>query len=72
MADYEPRVDQVQCIGCGLCPDMFGEVFRIPDHRGRAYVYDDETWRSMPDGEELLVSTAANCPTGAILIEPEE
>lgn len=71
MADYEPRVDQVQCIGCGLCPDMLGEVFRIPDHRGRAYVHDD-AWKSMPDGEELLVSTARNCPTGAILIDPTE
>ena len=63
MADFEPRVDQVQCIG---------EVFRIPDHRGRAYVHDEDAWKSMPDGEELLVSTADNCPTGAILIEPEE
>lgn len=72
MAAYEPRVDQPRCIGCGLCPDMLGEVFRLPDARGRAYVHDPDAWESMPDGAERLESTAYNCPTGAILIEPEE
>lgn len=72
MAEYEPRVDQVQCIGCGLCPDMLDEVFRIPDHKGRAYVHDEDAWKSMPDGVERLETTAWNCPTGAILIQPEE
>lgn len=66
---FDPRVDQATCIGCGLCPDMLGEVFHIRDPRGTAFVRDKDGWK--PDQADRLQETAANCPVGAIEIEPE-
>lgn len=68
MREYEPEVDQSQCIGCGLCPDMLGEVFDIGGHRGLAHVHDPDGWKSVPDGAEQLELAALNCPTGAISV----
>lgn len=68
--EYKPRVDPKRCIGCGLCPDLMGEVFEMRDPRGRAFVTDPDGWK--PDGAERLELTADNCPVGAILIDPDE
>ena len=67
---FEPRVDQRTCIGCGLCPDMLGAVFHMRDPRGTAFVRDEDGWK--PDRADRLRETAANCPVGAIEIEPRE
>ncbi|MFC7216113.1 ferredoxin [Saliphagus sp. GCM10025334] len=70
MPKYEPRVDQKRCIGCGLCPEMMNEVFKMPAANGRAYVHNEDGWK--PDGTEQLELTAQNCPVGAISIDPRE
>lgn len=68
MSEYDPRVDQARCIGCGLCPDMLPEVFTIRDFRGSAIAYDKDGWK--PDKEKELQLAADNCPVGAIHIYP--
>lgn len=70
MVEYDPRVDPAACIGCGLCPDMLPEVFTIRDFRGTAIAYDKDGWK--PDKEDQLKLTAANCPVGAIHIDPQD
>jgi ferredoxin len=68
--EYDPRVDSQRCIGCGLCPDMLGEVFALNHEKfGIAYVHDPEGWKL--NGTGLLEETAYNCPVDAIVIDPE-
>lgn len=67
---FDPRVDPTQCIGCDLCPRILPEVFTMADHRGVAYVHDQDGWK--PDGVDRLREAEQNCPVNAIAIEPEE
>lgn len=70
MAGYEPQVDQERCIGCGLCPALMEDVFKMPAANGRAYVHNEDGWK--PDEEEQLRVTMQNCPVGAISIKDQE
>lgn len=67
---YDPRVDPSRCIGCGLCPEILPDVFRIPHHKGVAVAYDQDGWK--PDKADKLEAAAANCPVRAIIIDPDE
>jgi len=67
---YDPRVDPTRCIGCGLCPEIMPEVFRIPHPKGCAVAYDPEGW--LPDDGDRLEAAAENCPVRAIIIDPDE
>lgn len=67
---FEPRVNAQQCIGCDLCAKILPAVFTMADHRGVAYVHDEEGWR--PDEADQLRNAEQNCPVNAIDIEPRD
>lgn len=68
--EYDPRVDPSRCIGCGLCPEILPEVFRIPHPMGVAVAYVGDGWK--PDKADKLEAAATNCPVRAIIIDPNE
>lgn len=59
------NVDKDTCIGCGLCPEVCPEIFKMEDD-GKAVASTDEV-------AENLVSSAKEaeeqCPVGAITVE---
>lgn len=59
------HVDKDTCIGCGLCPEICPEIFRMEDD-GKAVASPDEV-------AENLVSSAKDaeeqCPVAAISVE---
>jgi ferredoxin len=57
-------VDQQTCTGCGLCPDICPQVFRLEGDTANVYV---ET--VPPAAEESCRDAAAQCPVEAISIE---
>ena len=67
---YDPCVDPSRCIGCGLCPDIAPEVFRIPHPKGCAVAYDPDGWK--PDDADRIERAAANCPVRAIVLDPDD
>jgi len=58
-------VDQDLCIGCGLCPDLCPEVFKMGDD-DKAKVIVDEV---PEDAEDTCRDAAEQCPVEAIQIE---
>ena len=57
-------VDQDICIGCGLCPQLCPEVFKMQDDKATAYV------DPAPEGVMDKCRDAADqCPVNAITIE---
>ena len=57
-------VDQETCTGCGLCPDICPEVFRLEGDK--AHVYVDTVPQEV---EERCRDAALQCPVEAISIE---
>ena len=58
------RVDKDICIGCGLCPDICPEVFRMDDD-GKAVAADNE----IPDDVINSAKEAEQqCPVEAITV----
>jgi len=56
--DYMIKVNQKQCIGCGLCVSMCPETFKMND-LGKSEVID-------PKPTSCAKKAASNCPVGAI------
>ena len=52
------------CTACGLCCDTCPEVFALGDEMAQVIV--DEV---PPDQEEMVQTTADDCPVEAIIIE---
>ncbi|MCL2320759.1 MAG: ferredoxin [Oscillospiraceae bacterium] len=61
-------VDKDICIGCGLCPTIGPDVFRMNDDIGKAEAISNDISSDLEDqakeGEE-------NCPVGAIAVNNE-
>jgi len=58
-------IDRSGCIGCGLCPSICPEVFRMADD-GLAETIMEE----VPSGVEGTAKEAAeNCPVTVIFVE---
>lgn len=57
----EVTVDQEECVGCGACTELAGEVFRINDD-GKAEVYGKVTEANEDDVQEAIDT----CPVSAI------
>jgi ferredoxin len=59
------QVDKDTCIGCGICPEVCPEIFKMEDD-GKAVASPDEV-------AEKFVSSAKEaeeqCPVGAIIVE---
>lgn len=59
------EVDKDACIGCGACPDICPEIFKMEDD-GLAVSYVD----SVPDElEDSALEAADSCPTEAIHVK---
>lgn len=58
-------VDKDLCIGCGLCPSIAPEVFKMDDD-GKAIAYVDEV---PPEAEANAKEAEASCPVSAIKVE---
>ncbi len=58
-------VDQDGCIGCGLCPDICPEVFRMNDD-GLAEAYTNPV---PEDVVESAQEAAESCPVDVITVE---
>lgn len=54
-------VDKETCIGCGLCNDIYPEVFEIDDD-GKAVALEDQSEAD----EDALVEALESCPVEAI------
>ncbi len=57
-------VDQDLCVGCGLCPELCPEVFRMDGDKAVAKV--DEV---PAEAEDACRDAAEQCPAEAIKIE---
>ena len=58
------RIDRDGCIGCGLCPDICPEVFRIADD-GLAEAYGEVTQDNVDNPKRAENS----CPVSGITVE---
>ena len=58
-------VDKDICIGCGLCPTIGPDVFRMNDDLGKAEVISNNI---SSDLEDTAKEAEDNCPVGAIAI----
>lgn len=57
-------VDEFTCIGCGLCPQICPQVFKMVNDKAVAYV------SPVPEENmELCREAAEGCPVNAIAIE---
>lgn len=59
------KVDKDTCIGCGACPSICPEVFKLEDD-GLATAYKNPVPHEL---EESAKEAAESCPTEAIHIE---
>lgn len=59
----KPKVDKEKCIGCGTCPALAGNTFRMNDE-GKAEVYNEAG-----DDPEIIKMACDSCPVNAISIE---
>lgn len=59
------HVDKDICIGCGLCPDICPEVFRMDDD-GLAIASDEEIPEDLIDSAK---EAEESCPVEAIKVE---
>ena len=59
------EVDKDACIGCGACPDVCPEIFKMEDD-GLAIAYKNPV---PSDLEESAKEAAEGCPTEAIHIK---
>lgn len=58
-------VDKDTCIGCGICPDVCPEIFRMDDD-GKAIASEAEIPEELVDS---AMDAEAQCPVGAISVE---
>jgi len=58
-------IDKDACIGCGACPDICPEIFKMEDD-GLAGAYKNPV---PSEFEESAKEAAEGCPTGAIHLE---
>lgn len=57
------KIDQVTCIGCGVCESIYADLFEMRSD-GKAYV------KERAEYDASLAQDAVNqCPVGAISIE---
>lgn len=57
------EINEPECIGCGLCPQISEEVFRMSGGLAEVIIED------VPESEENSVQEAADsCPTEAIIV----
>lgn len=56
------RVNQDECIGCGVCAQICPEVFDLDEDAGKARVL-------RPEGAECAQEAADSCPVGCIQVE---
>ena len=59
------EVDKDACIGCGACPDICPEIFKMEDD-GLAAAYKNPV---PSEHEESAKEAAEGCPTEAIHLE---
>lgn len=59
------KVNQVTCIGCGVCVDYCPETFELTDDNIAVTIVD----RVPAETKEKCQEAAANCPVEAISIE---
>ena len=59
------KVNQDNCIGCGACEAICGEVFALNDEGLSTVIADDLSKVSLDDVREA----SEGCPTGAIEIK---
>jgi len=57
-------VDQVTCIGCGLCQEICPEIFEMDKDVAKVKVV-----KVPPDTEALCREAMEGCPVGAISVE---
>ena len=56
------RVNQDECIGCGVCAQICPEVFELDEAIGKARVL-------RPEGAARAQEAADSCPVGCIQVE---
>ena len=56
------ELDRDECIGCGVCAQIWPEVFQLDEDAGKAKVVRSE-------GAECAKEAAESCPVGCIAIE---
>lgn len=59
----EAMIDREGCIGCGICPSVCPEVFRMADD-GRAEVYGNVNETTKPVADKA----ADECPVSVISV----
>ncbi|OGH83686.1 MAG: ferredoxin [Candidatus Magasanikbacteria bacterium RIFOXYA2_FULL_44_8] len=59
----KPVIDREKCIGCGTCPALCPNVFKMDDE-GKAIVHNPTG-----DTEENIQMAADSCPVTAITLE---
>jgi len=57
------KIDREKCIGCGTCPALAPNTFRMNDE-GKAEVFNEAG-----DDAETIQMACDSCPTQAILID---
>jgi ferredoxin len=55
-------MDQDECIGCGVCAQIWPEVFELDEDAGKAKVIRSE-------GADCALEAADSCPVGCIHVE---
>lgn len=53
------KINDEECIGCGVCAQICPEVFQLNDEAGKAKV-------ARPQGAECAQEAADSCPVGCI------
>jgi len=59
------KIDRDGCIGCGTCPEVCPEVFRMDDD-GLAEVYVDEV---PEEAKDSAIQAQEECPVSVITVE---
>jgi ferredoxin len=55
------KINDEECIGCGVCAQICPEVFQLDDEVGKAKVV-------RPQGAECAQEAADSCPVGCIKV----
>jgi len=55
------KVNQEECIGCGVCAQICPEVFELDEDAGKAKVIHNE-------GADCAQEAADSCPVGCIAV----
>ena len=60
------KVDQDNCIGCGLCANTCPEVFKVPMESDRCEVVLEKPYRVPKNLEEDVARAIDECPVTAL------